>query len=59
MDIAKGSLDKVSRPVSSSRAYPSCRALNTSVELPTPEPRSPEVILLTCRGLEAAPHSSW
>ncbi|XP_074005857.1 fibrous sheath-interacting protein 1 [Numenius arquata] len=43
MDITRGSLDKISRPASSSRAYPHCRSLNTSVELLTPEPRLPKV----------------
>ncbi|KFP54946.1 Fibrous sheath-interacting protein 1, partial [Cathartes aura] len=43
MDITRGSLDKISRPASSSRAYPNCRSLNTSMELLTPEPRLPKV----------------
>ncbi|XP_075007910.1 fibrous sheath-interacting protein 1 isoform X5 [Calonectris borealis] len=43
MDIARGSLDKISRPASSSRAYPNCRSLSTSMELLTPEPRMPKV----------------
>ncbi|XP_075359123.1 fibrous sheath-interacting protein 1 isoform X2 [Mycteria americana] len=43
MDITMGSLDKISRPASSSRAYPNCRSLNTSVELLTPEPRLPKI----------------
>ncbi|XP_010142831.1 PREDICTED: fibrous sheath-interacting protein 1, partial [Buceros rhinoceros silvestris] len=43
MDGTKGSLDKVLRPTSSSRASPGCRALNTSMEILTAEPRSPEV----------------
>ncbi|NXY69797.1 FSIP1 protein, partial [Glareola pratincola] len=37
MDITRGSLDKISRPASSSRAYPHSRPLNTSMELLTPE----------------------
>ncbi|KFQ86423.1 Fibrous sheath-interacting protein 1, partial [Phoenicopterus ruber ruber] len=43
MDITRGSLDKISRPVSRSRAYPNCRSLSTSVELLTPEPHLPKV----------------
>ncbi|NXH19472.1 FSIP1 protein, partial [Bucco capensis] len=43
MDITRRSLDKISRPVSSSRVYPSCRSLNTSMELLTPEPHLPKV----------------
>ncbi|KGL92029.1 Fibrous sheath-interacting protein 1, partial [Charadrius vociferus] len=43
MDITRGSLDKISRPASSSRAYPPCRSLNTSMELLTPDPRLPKV----------------
>ncbi|NXT53865.1 FSIP1 protein, partial [Pluvianellus socialis] len=43
MDITRGSLEKISRPASSSRAYPHCRSLNTSMELLTPEPRLPKV----------------
>ncbi|NXG87569.1 FSIP1 protein, partial [Stercorarius parasiticus] len=43
MDITRGSLDKISRPASSSRAYPHCRPLNTSMELLTPEPRLEKV----------------
>ncbi|XP_054056271.1 fibrous sheath-interacting protein 1 [Rissa tridactyla] len=43
MDITRGSLDKISRPASSSRAYPHCRPLNTSMELLTPEPRLQKV----------------
>ncbi|KFZ53953.1 Fibrous sheath-interacting protein 1, partial [Podiceps cristatus] len=43
MDITRGSLDKISRPVSSSRSYPNCRSLSTSMELLTPEPRLPKV----------------
>ncbi|KAM9652053.1 fibrous sheath-interacting protein 1 isoform 2-T2 [Morphnus guianensis] len=45
MDITRGSLDKISRPASSSRAYPNCRSFNTSMELLTPEPRLPKVDL--------------
>ncbi|KFQ47833.1 Fibrous sheath-interacting protein 1, partial [Pelecanus crispus] len=43
MDITRGSLDKISRPASSSRAYPNCRSLSTSMELLTPEPRLPKI----------------
>ncbi|XP_014797158.1 PREDICTED: fibrous sheath-interacting protein 1 [Calidris pugnax] len=43
MDITRGSLDKISRPASSSKAYPHCRTLNTSMELLTPEPCFPKV----------------
>ncbi|NXA22371.1 FSIP1 protein, partial [Ibidorhyncha struthersii] len=43
MDITRGSLDKISRPASSSRAYPHGKSLNTSMELLTPEPRLPKV----------------
>ncbi|KAM9290738.1 LOW QUALITY PROTEIN: fibrous sheath-interacting protein 1 [Morus bassanus] len=43
MDITRGSLDKISRPACSSRAYPNCRSLSTSMELLTPEPRLPKV----------------
>ncbi|KFR07156.1 Fibrous sheath-interacting protein 1, partial [Nipponia nippon] len=43
MDITKGSLDKISRPASSSRAYPNCRSLSSSMALLTPEPRLPKV----------------
>lgn len=43
MDMAKGSLDKISQPASSSRAYPSCRHLSVSVELLAPEPCLPKV----------------
>ncbi|KAM7109139.1 fibrous sheath-interacting protein 1 isoform 3-T5 [Ciconia maguari] len=43
MDITMGSLDKISRPASSSRAYPNCRSLSTSMELLTPEPRLPKI----------------
>ncbi|NWX46816.1 FSIP1 protein, partial [Steatornis caripensis] len=43
MNITMGSLDKISRPASTSRAYPSCRSLNTSVELLIPEPCLPKV----------------
>ncbi|NXE75229.1 FSIP1 protein, partial [Cochlearius cochlearius] len=43
MDITRGSLDKISRPASSLRAYPNCRSLSTSMELLTPEPHLPKV----------------
>ncbi|KFV42715.1 Fibrous sheath-interacting protein 1, partial [Tyto alba] len=43
MDITRGSLDKISRPACSSRAYPNSRSLNTSVELLTPQPHLPKV----------------
>ncbi|XP_054682721.1 fibrous sheath-interacting protein 1 isoform X2 [Grus americana] len=43
MDITRGSSDKISRPTSSSRSYPNCRYLNTSLELLTPEPCLPKV----------------
>ncbi|XP_068802386.1 fibrous sheath-interacting protein 1 isoform X2 [Struthio camelus] len=43
MDITRGSLDKISRPASSSRAYPSCRSLSASMEILTPEPCLPKV----------------
>ncbi|NXL44151.1 FSIP1 protein, partial [Podilymbus podiceps] len=43
MDIPRGSLDKISRPVSSSRIHPNCRSLSTSMELLTPEPCLPKV----------------
>ncbi|KFP12091.1 Fibrous sheath-interacting protein 1, partial [Egretta garzetta] len=43
MDITRGSLDKISRPASSSRAYPNCRSLSTSMELLTPESHLPKV----------------
>ncbi|NWR63147.1 FSIP1 protein, partial [Bucorvus abyssinicus] len=43
MDITRRSLGKIPRPPSSSRAYPSCRALNTSMESLTPELRLPKV----------------
>ncbi|NXC67254.1 FSIP1 protein, partial [Anhinga anhinga] len=39
MDITRRSWDKISRPASSSRAYPNRRSLSTSMELLTPEPR--------------------
>lgn len=52
MDITRGSLDKISRPASSSRAYPNCRSLNTSIELLTPEPHLPKVILFTFSEVE-------
>ncbi|NXI64971.1 FSIP1 protein, partial [Anseranas semipalmata] len=38
MDITRGSLDKISRSASSSRAYTSCKSLSASMELLTPEP---------------------
>ncbi|NWU71896.1 FSIP1 protein, partial [Pterocles burchelli] len=43
MDITRVSLDKISRPASSSRVYPNCRSLTTSMELLTPEPCLPKV----------------
>ncbi|KAM6068818.1 fibrous sheath-interacting protein 1 isoform 3-T4 [Theristicus caerulescens] len=43
MDITRGSLDKISRPSSSPRAYPNNGSLSTSMELLTPEPRLPKV----------------
>uniref|UniRef100_A0A669PTE2 Fibrous sheath-interacting protein 1 n=1 Tax=Phasianus colchicus TaxID=9054 RepID=A0A669PTE2_PHACC len=43
MDTTKGSLDKISQPACSSRAYPSCRHLSVSVELLAPEPFLPKV----------------
>ncbi|KAF1468622.1 Fibrous sheath-interacting protein 1, partial [Pygoscelis antarcticus] len=43
MDITRASLDKISRPASSSRAYPNCRSLSISMELLTPEPHLPKV----------------
>ncbi|XP_042670536.1 LOW QUALITY PROTEIN: fibrous sheath-interacting protein 1 [Centrocercus urophasianus] len=43
MDMTRGSLDKISQPASSSRAYPSCRHLSVSVELLAPEPFLPKV----------------
>ncbi|KFV54243.1 hypothetical protein N328_04122, partial [Gavia stellata] len=43
VDIIRGSLDKISRPASSSTAYSNCRSLSTSMELLTPEPRLPQV----------------
>ncbi|NXJ92496.1 FSIP1 protein, partial [Corythaixoides concolor] len=43
MDITRRSLDRISRPASSSRAYPNCRSLSTSMELLTPEPCLPKV----------------
>ncbi|XP_074765292.1 fibrous sheath-interacting protein 1 isoform X2 [Athene noctua] len=43
MDITRGSLDKISRPASSSRAHLNCRSLNTSMELLTPELCLPKV----------------
>ncbi|NXP22547.1 FSIP1 protein, partial [Scytalopus superciliaris] len=41
MDITSGSVDDISRPVSSSK--PNCRSLNTSMELLTPEPHLQKV----------------
>ncbi|KFW04096.1 hypothetical protein N326_03989, partial [Eurypyga helias] len=41
VDITRVSLDRISRPASSSRAY--CRSLNASLELSAPEPRFPKV----------------
>ncbi|XP_069714434.1 fibrous sheath-interacting protein 1 [Phaenicophaeus curvirostris] len=38
MDITRGSLDKISRPASSLRAYRNCRSLSTSMELFTRQP---------------------
>jgi len=59
MDITRGSLDKISRPASGSRAYPICRSLNTSMDLLTPEPRLPKVILFAFSGLKnSVPNSS-
>ncbi|XP_076201006.1 fibrous sheath-interacting protein 1 [Aptenodytes patagonicus] len=43
MDITRASLDEISRPASSSRAYPNCRSLSTSMELLTLEPHLPKV----------------
>ncbi|NXT81589.1 FSIP1 protein, partial [Zapornia atra] len=43
MDITRGSLDKISCPTPSSRAYPNCRHLNTYMELLTPAPWLPKV----------------
>ncbi|NWX06014.1 FSIP1 protein, partial [Caloenas nicobarica] len=42
MDNTRGSLDRISRPASSSIAYPSGISLNTSMELLTPEPCLPK-----------------
>ncbi|NXW84167.1 FSIP1 protein, partial [Alopecoenas beccarii] len=42
MDNTRGSLDRISRPASSSRAYPNGRSLNTSMELLTSEPCLPK-----------------
>ncbi|XP_071665427.1 fibrous sheath-interacting protein 1 isoform X3 [Patagioenas fasciata] len=42
MDNTRGSLDRISRPASSSRAYPNGRSSNTSMELLTPEPCLPK-----------------
>ncbi|NXN68960.1 FSIP1 protein, partial [Himantopus himantopus] len=43
MDITRGSLEKISRPALSSRAYPHCKSLHTPMELLTPEPCLPKV----------------
>ncbi|KFV14760.1 hypothetical protein N340_03068, partial [Tauraco erythrolophus] len=43
MGITRRSLDRISRPASSSKAYPNCRSLSTSMELLTPEPCLPKV----------------
>ncbi|XP_040457738.1 fibrous sheath-interacting protein 1 isoform X1 [Falco naumanni] len=44
MDVTRVSLDKISRrPACSSRAWPICRSLHTSLELLTPEPCVPKV----------------
>ncbi|NXG59291.1 FSIP1 protein, partial [Hemiprocne comata] len=43
MNIRRGSLDKISRPASSSRAYPNCRSLNTCMEFLEAEPHLPKV----------------
>ncbi|XP_021258081.1 fibrous sheath-interacting protein 1 isoform X4 [Numida meleagris] len=56
MNITRGSLDKISWPASSSRAYPSCRHLSASMELLTPEPCLPKFCrdfwcLWFCKGL--------
>ncbi|KFQ38875.1 hypothetical protein N332_14028, partial [Mesitornis unicolor] len=50
MDITRGSLDRISRPASSSRPYPNCRCLSTSMELSTPEPCLSKAILFTFSG---------
>ncbi|XP_064920342.1 fibrous sheath-interacting protein 1 isoform X5 [Columba livia] len=42
MDNTRGSLDRISRPTSSSSTYPNGRSLNTSMELLTPEPCLPK-----------------
>ncbi|XP_051477211.1 fibrous sheath-interacting protein 1 [Apus apus] len=43
MNIRRGSLDKISRLASVSRAYPNYRSLNTCMELLAPEPDLPKV----------------
>ncbi|NXA31802.1 FSIP1 protein, partial [Eudromia elegans] len=43
MDITRGRLDKISRPASRSRVYPSCRSLSASMEVLTPELCLPKV----------------
>ncbi|NWX85734.1 FSIP1 protein, partial [Nothoprocta pentlandii] len=43
MDVTRGSLDKISRPASSSRAYPTCRSLSASLEVSTPQLCLPKV----------------
>ncbi|NXU52118.1 FSIP1 protein, partial [Turnix velox] len=43
MDITSGSMDKISKPGSSSRNYPHCKYLNTSMELLTPETCLPKI----------------
>lgn len=52
MDNTRGSLDRISRPASSSSTYPNGRSLNTSMELLTPEPCLPKVIIYIVSGLE-------
>ncbi|NWI09432.1 FSIP1 protein, partial [Crypturellus soui] len=43
MNVTRGSFDKMSRPASSSRAYPSCRSLSACMEVLTPELCLPKV----------------
>ncbi|KFU85221.1 hypothetical protein M959_13278, partial [Chaetura pelagica] len=43
MNIRRGSLDKISKPASVSRAYPNYRSLNTCMQLLAPEPHLPKV----------------
>ncbi|NWJ01346.1 FSIP1 protein, partial [Crypturellus undulatus] len=43
MNVTRGSFDKISRPASSSRAYPRCRSLSASMEVLTPELCLPKV----------------